>query len=206
MPDVTDLSTLESELEAQEAGDERQVELDGHTFKLSAVGELDRPRHRVECTTCDEIVNVATTAAVAKMRAHIREHAAAKLGPPPLKPSEDYFILSLNATRSDELCWWRPNNAGYTCRLDDAGRYSREDVERALSYYHNGESTLAIPCAAVEAHAVRVVPGERALLAEWTERRFRMRTDRDDNDDECSACGESPHAINLGLQVVGACE
>lgn len=204
--EAQDLSNLQYELEAMEAGDQRQVSIDSHAFTVSAVGEFDQPRHRIECTTCDEIVNVATTLAVAKMECHIREYQAAKLPPPDLKPSDDYFILSLKGTRGDMLCWWRANNNGYTCRLDDAGRYPRDHVTSALSYYHNGTDTLAIPCADVEAAAIRFVPGEAALLAEFTKRRFRMRTDRDDNDDSCSACGEYPHATNLGLQVTGASE
>ena len=113
----------------------------------------------------------------------------------------EFFILSLRWTREDLITWWCPNNSGYTCVLEQAGRYTREQVEQLPGYYNNGETTLALPCAEVEAEAVRVVYGLR--LEKLTSKRFRNVTDQDDEDaPSCNACGWSPAAKVLGLRVV----
>lgn len=55
-----------------------------------------------------------------------------------------YVILSLKWSRGPVLVWWQPKNSGYTPNLDDAGRYSAEEIAAKPDYYNNGESTLAI--------------------------------------------------------------
>jgi hypothetical protein len=70
---------------------------------------------------------------------------------------DEFFILALDRCQGDDfLCWWRPNNSGYTYFLEAAGRYSREMVEKKASYYNNGE-TLAIPVKEVFTNAGMVV-------------------------------------------------
>ena len=57
------------------------------------------------------------------------------------KPNDHrYIIVSLKYGENGILCFWRPNNAGYTNDLQQAGRYSEEEVRADLSYYHNGEN------------------------------------------------------------------
>lgn len=57
----------------------------------------------------------------------------------------------------DYILWWRPNNAGYTTRLDDAGIYTAEQVEAHPGYYNDGDHTEAIPVSEVRKYVVRVV-------------------------------------------------
>lgn len=117
---------------------------------------------------------------------------------------DDFYILSLSATRGDLIVWWMPKNSGYTCRLEDAGRYTRERVESVPGYYNDGENTLAIPCSEVEALAIKVVSASSENLATLTNKRFRMKTDYDGIDvRECSSCGQHPHETKLGLEVAG---
>lgn len=59
---------------------------------------------------------------------------------------DEFFILSLKWTRGSPVTWWRPDNAGYTTDLQNAGRYSRQEVEAHRSYYDNKTDTLAVPC------------------------------------------------------------
>lgn len=63
-----------------------------------------------------------------------------------------FYIMSLKWTSGDHITWWRPNNAGYTSDLAQAGVYSAEQVARAPDYYNNGkkDGTLAVPTKAAE--------------------------------------------------------
>lgn len=56
--------------------------------------------------------------------------------------------------------WWRHNNSGYTIRLEDAGKYDQEMVQKNRSYYDNKRETVAIPCHDVEEFAVRIVSSD----------------------------------------------
>ncbi len=41
-----------------------------------------------------------------------------------------YLIESMEHTIDDTIAWWKPNNSGYTCSVDLAGRYSKDDAEK----------------------------------------------------------------------------
>lgn len=78
-------------------------------------------------------------------------------------PNQDtYYILSLDhSVRNDWLLWWRPNGAGYTTNLLEAGTYSRID---AVTFQRGApEKVKALPVALVDAKAVKqsMVPTER---------------------------------------------
>lgn len=83
----------------------------------------------------------------------------------PLPDPLEYYILSIKDPLNRQwLLWWGPNNGGYTHSLDDAGRYTRKEVLARLRYYHNGESTLAIPCELADEEAMRAVPFENPFV------------------------------------------
>lgn len=49
----------------------------------------------------------------------------------PLKPGQDWLILSLKRSKdSEHLVWYRPDCNGYTTNLNEAGRYTREQARR----------------------------------------------------------------------------
>jgi hypothetical protein len=98
-------------------------------------------------------------------------HAAAVASAVRAQPAAtvDCFVLDIDRGRpsGDTCLWWGPNDSGYTSMLEAAGRYPASDVLARLWYYNNGRKTRAVPCAIVEAFAVRTVRREHwdALLA-----------------------------------------
>ena len=79
-----------------------------------------------------------------------------------------YYILSLKWSRGkDLLVWYRPQCAGYTTDLNDAGVYTAEDVDRLRLDDGGFDGTAAIPVEAASAAVTRVVLGDEAreLLA-----------------------------------------
>lgn len=116
--------------------------------------------------------------------------------------ADEYFILSLRWTKENYATWWCPNNSGYTSVIDDAGRYSRADVDACPGYYNNGHTTIAIPCADVENAAQRVV-FDYAWLKLIAPRRVTRATLNDSDEEPCEACGASVAATNVGLRIVG---
>lgn len=78
----------------------------------------------------------------------------------------EFYILSLKWTRRRDglITWWRPENNGYCYRLEEAGRYSADDVARLPNYYNDGEHTAAIPCGDVDAVSVRVADARSNAL------------------------------------------
>jgi len=51
-----------------------------------------------------------------------------------------YIIVSFKYGQNGNLCFWRPNDAGYTNDLQQAGRYTEEQIKANMSYYHNGDN------------------------------------------------------------------
>jgi len=74
------------------------------------------------------------------------------------KSSGLYYLLSVKWTKRKDgaLTWWGPDGRGYVFRLNEAGRYTAREIAANLDHYHNGQSTLAIPCEVVDAHGVPV--------------------------------------------------
>jgi hypothetical protein len=79
---------------------------------------------------------------------------------------KEYYILSINHTRGYVVSLWRPNNSGYTIYLEQAGRYSEEQVKKNQQYYDNKVTTMAVPCEDVEKMALRSLPWENDLLSQ----------------------------------------
>lgn len=40
-----------------------------------------------------------------------------------------FYIQNTVYFNSDSALWWRPNRGGYTCNLNEAGKYSREEAK-----------------------------------------------------------------------------
>lgn len=72
--------------------------------------------------------------------------------------SDKYVIYSLKWTRGDNIIWWGPDNCGYTVRLEDAGKYTLEQIQQKPDYYNDGVNTLAIPLEVAQELTVQVVP------------------------------------------------
>lgn len=62
---------------------------------------------------------------------------------------ELFYILSLERTRPNHPCWWRPARMGYTHELDTAGRYSRQEAMaiHATDIFRND---IPVPCDIVD--------------------------------------------------------
>lgn len=84
--------------------------------------------------------------------------------PQSAQASQNFYILSIKWTNGDLCCWWGPKNCGYTTTLEDAGKYSAEEIADHPRYYNDGESTRAIPCGVVEARAKRTVRADLGAL------------------------------------------
>lgn len=68
----------------------------------------------------------------------------------------DCYIVSLKHTNRETpyITVWRPDNCGYAFPLSWAGKYSQEQVASHPDYYHRGDDTIAVPCAALDALGV----------------------------------------------------
>ncbi|UGQ44938.1 hypothetical protein [Massilia endophytica] len=71
------------------------------------------------------------------------------------------YIVSVKWTRRDSpyITFWRPDDCGYAWPLSWAGRYAEDDVLANKDYYHNGVSTIAVPCMLVDNLGVPPVKG-----------------------------------------------
>jgi hypothetical protein len=70
--------------------------------------------------------------------------------------SGDEWLILCHEHGDGAVClWWRPNGAGYTTRLDEAGRYTEAE---ARSIEAGRQTDVAVRLAEAEAAAQRVVP------------------------------------------------
>jgi Rha family phage regulatory protein len=107
---------------------------------------------------------------------------ALKTGAPYLPPPEDegedlFYIMSLNADKkSPFVTWWKPDDRGYTHYLNQAGKYSAEQVEANPSYYNNRRYDVPIPCECANQVGEVIVPRDGNLvmkLLNISDRRWR---------------------------------
>jgi hypothetical protein len=70
--------------------------------------------------------------------------------------SELFYVLSLSHTQHSEkiLRWLGPKSWGYVLCLEEAGTYTREQLDSDRPHFDNGIHRLAIPCHVVESMAV----------------------------------------------------
>lgn len=73
----------------------------------------------------------------------------------------DHYIVSLKHTRRDQqyITFWRKDDCGYAWPLSWAVKHTEAHIRAHIDYYHRGDDTLAVPCAAVDALAVDPVKG-----------------------------------------------
>lgn len=69
-----------------------------------------------------------------------------------------YIVISLKHTRKtdDYFTLWGPDAKGYRMNEEQAGKYSESEINGNLSYYDNGDSTMAVLTSALEDKWVRV--------------------------------------------------
>ena len=73
--------------------------------------------------------------------------------------SEDqYYIQERRSTVGNSILWWRPNGAGYTTKIDDAGVYS---PEYAYSQHECRSSDVPWLKSYVDSKSVRHVDSQR---------------------------------------------
>jgi hypothetical protein len=65
--------------------------------------------------------------------------------------ADQYYILDARTMVGNCALWWRPEGAGYTCNLDDAGRYTLAEAES------HRETDVPVRCDVAERIAVRHV-------------------------------------------------
>jgi hypothetical protein len=64
-----------------------------------------------------------------------------------------FLVLSIkNSKPGDKSLWWRANSSGYTFDINEAGAYTRKQVEENPRYYNNGIDTKAIPYLKILGH------------------------------------------------------
>ena len=84
-----------------------------------------------------------------------------------------FLVLSLKWSRGGILTWWGPDDNGYVTDIDDAGRYTRVQVEKKENYYNDGRDTRAVPVTDVYGGKIgkvrKVVEGFVANLQEPVE-------------------------------------
>lgn len=71
--------------------------------------------------------------------------------------TDQYYLLEPES-KWDYLTWWKPNGAGYTNRLESAGKYSLNEARRHLPH------VLIIPCQIAENYAFKLVPSGVFLI------------------------------------------
>lgn len=90
------------------------------------------------------------------------------------KPKEQlYYIVSIKHTRGEKVCFWRPNNAGYTEIINDAGKYTEEQVKSSQNYYNNFDSSIAVPCEVVTSKILPYVPNEMNIMSIFKDLAFK---------------------------------
>jgi hypothetical protein len=81
--------------------------------------------------------------------------------PLPDLSGREFYVVSLAHTNREHayISVWRPDNAGYAWPLSWAGKYTAEQIEANLDYYHRGDSTIAVPCEVLDAISVPPTKG-----------------------------------------------
>lgn len=74
----------------------------------------------------------------------------------------EYYVLSIKRSTADVALWWGPKQAGYYSDLGRAGKYTDAEIAAEPERLNNGRTTLAVPCAEVDALDQLTVPPDVA--------------------------------------------
>lgn len=83
--------------------------------------------------------------------------------------------------RGDLILFWRPNNAGYTAVVDDAGRYTITQIKSDEDYYNRlceKEERIAVPVSAVMPFTRTVITLYSATIAKFRESAEKAKIER----------------------------
>lgn len=98
---------------------------------------------------------------------------AIKAAEGPMRPEEKvtgrFLILSLKWQNDQVLNWWRADAKGYTLRIEEAGRYSADQIAANLDYYNDGKNTLAIAEDIAMAESFKMVHNFSTLVVKMKE-------------------------------------
>ena len=67
--------------------------------------------------------------------------------------SSHYIVTRRHGMIGDSMLFWRPNGAGYTTNIDEAGVYDFEEADRLCKGVHHED--VAIPCFMIPPRAQR---------------------------------------------------
>lgn len=77
-----------------------------------------------------------------------------------MSPAE-FYVISVKHTQREHayITVWRPKAKGYAWPLSWAGKYSADEINTNLDYYHRGDDSLAVPCLLLDDLAVPPTKG-----------------------------------------------
>lgn len=81
-------------------------------------------------------------------------------------PERLFYLQEVGEYAGNCMLWWRPSDAGYTCRVEAAGVYTEEQLRKKYKDGMDPNKTRAWPKEFVDAHVVQHVDAE---WCRWSE-------------------------------------
>ncbi len=80
-----------------------------------------------------------------------------------------YYIRDRRQTVGNCVMWWREGGNGYTCNLDEAGKYTE------AAAFHKRDTDIPVPVEVAEAAAVRHVRGDAPAMEMYWEKPVKVK-------------------------------